>query len=148
MKMIYECNLQDQHLIGRLRSGLFDVVDGHIYFNNNVIKIRYELIMSKNHYSEDQIFNSYNDIFNIDKKNLAIKSKTPFNSLKGHRMAYIVSDHQHFKTKQLFILPYLHERKLYLHRNKFNIDYFYTTIETLFDEDKDFRKKKAEGSES
>jgi len=56
-----------------------------------------------------------------------------------------VSDFEHFKTKQLFILPYLHERRLYLHRNKFNIDYFYTTIETLFEEDKDFRKKNAVG---
>ena len=94
--MIYECNIQNPDLIGRLKSGLFDVVDGHIYFNNNVIKIRYELINSKNHYGEDQIFNYYNDIFNIDRKDLRIKSTTPINSLKSHRFAYIVSDYQHF----------------------------------------------------
>jgi len=51
--MIYECNVKNPDLLGRLKSGLFDVVDGHIYFNNNVIKIRYELINSKNHYGED-----------------------------------------------------------------------------------------------
>ena len=143
MELIYEANLYDQENIGRLRSGLFEVVDGHIYFNNNVIKIRYELILSKNHYSEDQIFNTYNNIFNIETSHLHIKSTTPFNSLQGHRFAYILSDNLHFQTKQLFILPYLHERKLYLHRNKFNTDYFYSTIETLFTEDKDFREKTA-----
>ena len=92
-KMIYECNIQNPALIGRLKSGLFDIVDGHIYFNNNVIKIRYELINSKNHYGEDQIFNFYNDIFNIERKELRIKSTTPINSLKSHRFAYIVSDY-------------------------------------------------------
>ena len=96
MKMIYECNLSNYHIIGRLRSGLFDIVDGHIYYNNNVIKIRYELIMSKNHYNEDQIFNEYNDIFNIAKRDLHIKSTTPFNSINRHRFAYIVSDYKHF----------------------------------------------------
>lgn len=54
--------------IGRFRSGIFEVVDGHVYFNNTVIKLRYELINSKNHYNENQIFNTYDDIFDIEDK--------------------------------------------------------------------------------
>lgn len=36
--------IKNKDLIGRLESGLFTFVDGHIYFGNNVIKIRYDLI--------------------------------------------------------------------------------------------------------
>ena len=51
MKVIYELTIDNPILTGRLRSGLFEVVDGHIYFNNNVIKIRYDLITSNKSYS-------------------------------------------------------------------------------------------------
>ena len=53
MKFIFEIVLDDSRLIGRLRSGLFDIVDGHVYFNNNVIKIRYDLIKSNKNYTQD-----------------------------------------------------------------------------------------------
>jgi len=33
-------------LIGRLLSGLYTLLNGHLYFNNNVIKIRYDLLGS------------------------------------------------------------------------------------------------------
>lgn len=36
--------IKDRELIGRLISGLYTFVNGHIYFNNNVIKIRYDLL--------------------------------------------------------------------------------------------------------
>lgn len=48
MEFIYEIKIDLEHLIGRLTSGIFDVVDGHIYFSNSVIKIRYDLINSPN----------------------------------------------------------------------------------------------------
>jgi hypothetical protein len=41
---MYEHSLQNDDLIGRLKSGLFMVTNGHIYYKNNVIKIRYDLI--------------------------------------------------------------------------------------------------------
>lgn len=36
--------IKSEELIGRLMSGLYTYVNGHIYFNNNVIKIRYDLL--------------------------------------------------------------------------------------------------------
>ena len=39
-----ESYLEFTPLIGRLESGLYTFVDGHIYYNNNCIKIRYDLI--------------------------------------------------------------------------------------------------------
>ena len=47
-KYIYEAQITDTLLIGRLNSGLFTFADGHIYFNNNAIKIRYDLILGGN----------------------------------------------------------------------------------------------------
>ena len=44
----YEIELTNPIIIGRLKSGLYTFMDGHIYFNNNVIKIRYDLINSVN----------------------------------------------------------------------------------------------------
>ena len=47
----YEAELHFKLLIGRLLSGLYTFVDGHIYYNNNVIKIRYDVIDSHNSHS-------------------------------------------------------------------------------------------------
>lgn len=44
MKIIYTSLVSFRPLIGRLESGLYTFVDGHIYYNNNVIKIRYDLL--------------------------------------------------------------------------------------------------------
>lgn len=40
----FAIEIRDKELIGRLLSGLYTFVDGHIFFNNNVIKIRYDLL--------------------------------------------------------------------------------------------------------
>ena len=45
--MIYSKQTQDMELIGRLKSNLYIFLDGHIYYGNKVIKIRYDEI-SKN----------------------------------------------------------------------------------------------------
>jgi hypothetical protein len=39
------------------------------------------------------------------------------------------------KPMRILILPYLHERRIYLNRKKMNTDYFYTSIETLESEE-------------
>jgi hypothetical protein len=44
---VFEIELTNTYFIGRLISGLCTLIDGHIYFNNNLIKIRYDLIDSK-----------------------------------------------------------------------------------------------------
>lgn len=64
-KIIFETKIVHEPLIQRLKSGLYTLVDGHIYFNNNVIKIRYDLMEKKDSHIllEDEVFDYYTDIF-------------------------------------------------------------------------------------
>ena len=132
---IFTIFIKNKHLIGRLESGLFTFVDGHIYYGNNVIKIRYDLInMQRTQafmYTENQIFDSYFNIFSLH-KNEKVRSNTPLDSIRAHRFAYIIQNQIDFTPKKLMVLPYLHERKIYLNRIKMNTDYFYTNIQSNF----------------
>ena len=77
----FAIELLDEELIGRLLSGLYTFVDGHIYFNNNVIKIRYDLLLNQagSNLSESTIFNKYFEIFPLS-ENMRVRSNTPLNS--------------------------------------------------------------------
>ena len=57
-------------------------------------------------------------------------------SISSHRMIYIIKNRKKQSLKKIMILPYLHERKIYLFKTKPQIDYFYT----LFNEWKDVSK--------
>ena len=61
LEAFFEVELTNEHFIGRLKSGLCTVINGHIYFNNNLVKIRYDLISSNKNYkfNESQIFDFY-----------------------------------------------------------------------------------------
>lgn len=78
---LYMADLEYKPLIGRLLSGLYTFVDGHIYYNNNVIKIRYDLILGQNSHLlvENEVFDYYFDIF-ILSKGLVVRSNTPLDS--------------------------------------------------------------------
>lgn len=91
----YELSIKSPHLIGRLLSGLYTFVDGHIYYNNNVTKIRYDLIASERSqfYEEREIFDEYYSIFQLD-PNLKVRSNTPLDSIRSHRFAYIIQDQE------------------------------------------------------
>lgn len=67
-KIIYESDLNFPELIGRLKSGLYAFVNGHIYYNNNVIKIRYDLIDENPTVQllEHQIFDYYFNCFKLE----------------------------------------------------------------------------------
>ena len=43
-KVIYSLQIKNPEVIGRLKSNLYTFTEGHIYYNNKVIKIRYDLI--------------------------------------------------------------------------------------------------------
>lgn len=43
-KIVFEQLVTNTELHGRLESGIYSILDGHIYYNNKVIKIRYDLI--------------------------------------------------------------------------------------------------------
>jgi hypothetical protein len=47
MNVFYETEIKNKELISRLKCEMFTVLDGHIYFANKVIKIRYDII--RNH---------------------------------------------------------------------------------------------------
>ena len=47
-EIIYEKRLKIEQLVGLLESGLYTLMDGHIYFSNDVIKIRYDLLDKQN----------------------------------------------------------------------------------------------------
>ena len=70
-KITFDRVIKYKPLIGRLKSGLYTFVNGHIYYNNNVIKIRYDLIYSTDNplkYNENEIFDYYYDIFLLQGK--------------------------------------------------------------------------------
>jgi len=52
----------------------------------------------------------------------------PLDSILSHKFGYIIQDAR-LRPMQLIILPYLHERKIFLNRIKFNTNYFYTSIQ-------------------
>lgn len=93
-KQSFEIQLTNEHIIGRLVSGLCTLINGHIYFNNNLIKIRYDLINSENRvykFDESQIFDCHSKIFDL-KPGIKIRSRTPLQSIRYHRMVYIYRD--------------------------------------------------------
>jgi hypothetical protein len=62
--LIQELSLSNTQMIGRIKSDLFTFTDGFIYWNNNMIKIRYDLLDKKDlMLTCDQVFDFYPDIF-------------------------------------------------------------------------------------
>lgn len=43
-KILFNLRVEDREIIGRLKSNLYSFVDGHIYYGNNVIKLRYDQV--------------------------------------------------------------------------------------------------------
>lgn len=96
-----------------------------------MIKVRHDLI-NQHHsasYTEKDIFDNYLDVFELEGK-MKIRTNTPLDSFRYRRFVYILQDGAYKQTKQIMITPYLHERKIYLNRIKFNTRYFYTSVET------------------
>ena len=90
LKIELSIEIKNETLIGRLLSGLYTLLNGHLYYNNNVIKIRYDLVASANsyRYSEGDFFDYYFNIFELD-DDIRILSSTPLDAIRSHRLAYI-----------------------------------------------------------
>jgi hypothetical protein len=132
LTVITDINLKDEERIGRLKSGLFSLIDGHMYFSNDLIKIRYDLIYdskrNQTFLNEEMLFDNYDDCFKLDRSEL-VRSKTPLISLNGNRFCYIISDKFKKLPIDVFIIPFLHDKRIELGKdNQKNI--FYTAIET------------------
>jgi hypothetical protein len=59
--------IQSREIIGRLKTNLYSFVEGHIYYNNNVIKVRYDLLKTfkGGEIKENQLFDHYSDVINL-----------------------------------------------------------------------------------
>lgn len=94
-------------------------------------------------YREDEIFDYYFDIIPIG-ENEKVRSNTPLDSIQAHRFAYLTCDMSKNTTRYLMLLPYLHDRKIYLNRVKNNTDYFYTSLETRPEDEQIYHDKLVE----
>jgi hypothetical protein len=62
--LIQVLDIRDEDMIGRIKSDLFTFTEGNIYFNNCMIKIRYDLLdKNDSMLTADQVFDFYPDIF-------------------------------------------------------------------------------------
>jgi hypothetical protein len=100
-----------------------------MYYNNDIIKVRYDLLEGKGRteLEEQQIFDFYSDIFNLE-TNEQFYSSMPISSLRFHRMLYVTKNRKELLNSKVLMIPFLHERKIYLNRNQEDEKYFYTTI--------------------
>lgn len=143
----FETLITQPTLIGRLQSSLYTFSDGHIYYSNNVIKLRYDLIEAVNsyNYNEYDIFDYYEGIFDLENKkenkNLKVLANTPLESIHAHKLAYIISDRRFSQPNSILILPYLHENRIYLNRIKLNTSYFISSIETPMQDVEHYNKQ-------
>ena len=125
-KMVYSLQINNPEIIGRLKSNLYIFTDGHIYFGNKVIKIRYDLLANNKELKENQLFDQYKDILILE-KNEYIQIKTPLQTPTYNRLAYMIRNLIDLKPRRLLILPYLHERRVYLNKRE-NSNQFYTMV--------------------
>ena len=64
--LIQELRVSDTDLVGRLKSDIYTFENGYIYYNNTVVKIRYDLLDKRDSLlTSDQVFDSYPDIFHL-----------------------------------------------------------------------------------
>ena len=141
-QVIFKCQLKNPDLVGRFSLGLFTINNGHMFWQNNVMKIRYDLTNSQNNqkYQEEDVFDFYPDIFNLN-PNMKVLAFMPLDSIQSHRMGYVISDCQYERAKYIIILPYLNDKKIFLNRMKLNTHFFYTSIETTEEQERDYNDK-------
>jgi hypothetical protein len=126
-EVLLEMEIEDRDMKGIFLSGEFSLIDGHIYFNNTVIKLRYDLMKTYGQIAERQclLFNKYSDILDLKKEEL-VKTTFPLDSPTSQRLTYVVIS-KNGNSKRIIIVPYLHERMIKFNRAKMNTEYFYTT---------------------
>jgi len=126
-KVLYSLMIHNREIIGRLKSNLYNFVEGHIYYGNKVIKIRYDLLeqLKGTEIKENQFFDHYSDILSMKHADDYVQSGTPLQTCLYNRLLYIIRNHKMLLPRKLLILPYLHERRIYLNR-RHTTNQFYT----------------------
>ena len=126
-KVMYSLMIHSREIIGRLKSNLYNFVEGHLYYGNKVIKIRYDLLERRKgqEIKENHLFDHYADVLSLKSKNYTIKSGLPMQTCLYNKLAYLIRNIKDLKPRMLLILPYLHDRKIYLNR-RHTANQFYT----------------------
>ena len=57
--------------------------------------------------NENEVFDYYYSIFKLDKGE-RVKSFTPLDCIRSHKMAYVISNYKHYTPAKVFYVPYLH----------------------------------------
>ena len=80
--------IKNINLIGRIKTQIYILLDGHIYYKNKVCKIRYDLMKRNSGSIEEDVFDYYDDILDL-KKGEAVTTLFPFVSNNSHKLIYI-----------------------------------------------------------
>lgn len=89
---------------------------GHLYYNNNVIKIRYDLLDQEKNlrdFDEMEIFDYYKDIIQLE-PNEQVQMGTPIPEHKSKRLIYQMKNKIDISSKRILILPFLQMRQVFL----------------------------------
>jgi len=128
-KILWNHIVTNLELFGRIKSSLYTLVDGHMYYSNCIIKIRYDLLQKKNmqDLKENEAFDFYENVLSLEPEEL-VRIRMPICSLRYHRFVYMTYAQKSLRPSKIMFLPFLHERKVYLSRMDDECDYFYNTI--------------------
>ena len=114
-KLLFEIKINCRKILSILNRDNLTITNGHIYYGNNVLKIRYDLITNVNssQYSVSNMFDFYKNIIDIA-PGKRILSQSPKDSQKSHKFVYIISDPINMQSRQILVTPHLHDRKIML----------------------------------
>lgn len=106
------------------------MVNGYIYYNNNVIKIRYDLLKDKNNttdYQEDQIFDWYSNVLKVE-QGLICETDMPIVEINSERLIYILKNPVDLAPKRLLLMPFLHNRNVLMKQLNPDHEYFSSVL--------------------
>lgn len=114
-KLLFEIKICCKNILSILNRDNLKIANGHIYYGNNVLKIRYDLIenIDVSQYSISNMFDFYKNIIDLD-QGKRILSMSPKDSQKSHKFCYIISDPVNMQSREILITPHLHDRKIIL----------------------------------
>ena len=85
--------------------------------------------------NEYHVFDQYENLLDL-RLGEFVQSGTPILNQENHRIIYFTRNFREQRPKRIIVLPYLHERRVYLNQIEANEKYFYTVVqECVGDED-------------
>jgi hypothetical protein len=87
---LWNAKVYNQELIGRLKTEFYQFIDGHIYYNNKVIKIRYDLLNKENikDMADYEVFDYYDNLFEMNPGDQFL-TDMPIELPGYHRLLYL-----------------------------------------------------------